>query len=174
MKRLTVILALLFALPAADVQAASWKGRTVNLGEGTLLCDWFNIEKAMLLREAKDQDSFAVLVSKGKCMVVAEAHKATVTDDASEIKDNDLIEVTVKGESAWTSKYYPSVTCCYRKNESGEWISSLSSEKPMGIAETYVRCQDLKDSLKTMRSKGQSSSETYRAEQEIFIALNCH
>jgi len=79
MKGSYLILILLFSIPA---YGGGWEGALVKIKKGTLLCNFFNIEKALILTNAGDMDSLNALIKKGSCLKAPKEFTATVVKDA--------------------------------------------------------------------------------------------
>ena len=110
MKQLIMISLILFTTP---VHAGNWKGKSVLVSKSALICDYFHIEKALILLSAGDTDSIRAWLKKGYCVVAPKPVYVTVTDDTSSFSDLPLIEVVLDGADRWMSKHL--AKCCYTK-----------------------------------------------------------
>ena len=109
MKKLCLILIIFFTVPA---YGGGWEGSLVKIKKGTLLCDYFNMEKALILVKAKDTDSLNALIKRGSCMKAPKDFIATVVKDASTFTDPNLAEIMYDGESVWGAM--SDMDCCYQ------------------------------------------------------------
>ncbi len=92
---------------------AGWEGSLVKIRKGALLCDFFNMETALLLRKSGDTASLQALIAKGSCLIAPDELLATVVDDASTFTDPDLAEVMVNGARIWGAMQ--EMTCCFKR-----------------------------------------------------------
>mgnify|MGYP001585098970 CR=1 FL=1 len=109
-KQLCIVLMLAFTLPA---YGGGWEGGKVRVKEGALLCDFFNLERALILQKAGDEDSVQVLINKGFCLRVPNDFFAIVVKDASTFTNPDLAEIVLMGASAWGAM--KDMECCYKE-----------------------------------------------------------
>lgn len=117
MKKLILIAALVVGLVDTAI-AEGWKGKNILVKPASLLCDYFHIEKALILLRAEDRDPINSWVNKGYCVVTANSFHATVIDDTSSFSNWPSVQVFHKGDEWWVSKGHSQ--CCYTKSN-GEW-----------------------------------------------------
>ena len=139
MKIHILVILIIFTLPAY-AKAADWKGKTVRISKGTLICDYFHIEKAMIFLSAGDKDSVIAYIEKGYCTQAPNSFYAAVVTDTSSFSDNPMVEIVLKGESGWVARHNP--VCCYMQSN-GERVkakrSKAKTSKPQ-TAEWNKKC----------------------------------
>ena len=107
MKLLIVVLLFLSTAPA---YGDGWEGLKAYVRKDTLLCDYINMERALILKSADDKESLQSLVDKGSCLYAPNSFYATVVKDASRFTEPNLVELMVKGYSFWAAMN--DVSCC--------------------------------------------------------------
>jgi hypothetical protein len=111
MKRISVLMCLLSV--SFGAHGAGWEGSLVKIKKGALLCDFFNMEAALLLRKSGDTASLQALIAKGSCLIAPDELIATVVEDASTFTDPDLAEVMVDGARIWGAMQ--DMNCCFKR-----------------------------------------------------------
>jgi len=112
MKPLQIIALILLVLPLPAYGEGGWEGGKVKVKKDALLCDYFMMEKALILEKAGDNDSIQALISSGRCLRASNDFFATVTKDASTYTDPNLAEIMIKGTSIWGAM--KDMECCYK------------------------------------------------------------
>ncbi|MFC1688092.1 hypothetical protein ACFL07_00345 [Pseudomonadota bacterium] len=169
MKKLLYICLLAIGLLPLQLGAYDWTGKTVRLSEGLLLCDYFSIDKALTLIGADDRESVAVMVQKGQCLIVGESSSAVITKDAGKYSENELVEVTIKGESAWTTKSWDLISCCYKKTASGE----LEYIKKYPAKASGSACVSMRKNLETMKRDAGVDDKFYKMYKKTWDESGC-
>lgn len=109
MKQLYLFLVLMLTMPA---YAGGWEGGKVKVKRGALLCDYFNMQTALILEEAKDNESLQALIKKKRCLRTSNDFFATVIKDASTYTDPHLAQIMLEGISVWGAM--KDMECCYK------------------------------------------------------------
>jgi hypothetical protein len=111
--RIKKLIFILIVMMASHVYAGGgWEGSKVKVPKGTLLCDYFHMEKALILKSAGDKASLQAFLNKGYCLIAPREFYATVVKDASEFTRPPLAEIMIEGNSIWAAM--KDVDCCYK------------------------------------------------------------
>lgn len=105
------ILLIAVLLASTQVLAESWKGSTVKVPSGTLMCEYFAIENALELDSAGGAASLDETLEKSSCLYAPKELMVIVTNEATDTDGMPLAQVKIGRAKIWVAK--GQVKCCF-------------------------------------------------------------
>lgn len=145
--------------------AEDWKGNNIRVSVATLMCDYFHMEKALILQAAGNNSSIQAYKDKEYCAIAPKSFYATVVEDTSTFSDNPMVEVVLDGVSTWVSK--GRTQCCYA-HIGGKWeyYGSKDQLRKLEARQVVVREADRKTAWEAATTK-KRAEECAQAKQHL-------